>query len=214
MSQLRLLSWNVNGLRSVYKKHFLDWMQMTDPDILCLQETKAHEDQLPDDLRSVEGYYAYFSNAEKKGYSGVATYTKLRPQRVSYGMNQEKFDNEGRVLVTDFGDFLLYNIYFPNGKASAERLKYKLEFYDAFLDHILTLKNSGRNIIICGDVNTAHKEIDLARPKDNEKISGFLPIERAWIDKFLEHGFVDTFRLFHDDGICGRERETGISAGV
>ncbi|MBN1153579.1 exodeoxyribonuclease III [candidate division KSB1 bacterium] len=200
MDELKLFSWNVNGLRAVYKKNFLDWFREINPDILCLQETKAHEDQLPEDLRFIKGYDSFFSSAEKKGYSGVATYSKIKPQVVMHGIDQPEYDSEGRILITDYGDILLYNIYFPNGKASKERLNYKLEFYDAFFDHILIQKKAGRNIVICGDVNTAHREVDLARPKDNEKTSGFLPIERAWIDKFLAHGFVDTFRMFHEEG--------------
>jgi exodeoxyribonuclease-3 len=197
MKKIRILSWNVNGLRSAYKKGFLDWFSKEKPDILCLQETKAKEEQLPSDLKEVKGYYSYFSSAERKGYSGVALYTKLKPESIKTGFRIKKFDNEGRIQIIDYKSFILFNIYFPNGKASRERLNYKMDFYDSFLIYVDKLKNKGKKLIICGDVNTAHKEIDLARPKENEKISGFLPEERAWIDKFLSHGYIDTFRMFN-----------------
>jgi exodeoxyribonuclease-3 len=197
--EIRILSWNVNGLRAVHKKGFIEWVLAENPDILCVQETKAAKEQLPRALKSIEGYHAYFCEAEKKGYSGVAIYTKIKPKNVEYGFGIPKFDGEGRILVADYGDFVLLNIYFPNGKMSAERLDYKLEFYDALLDYANKLKNAGKNLVICGDLNTAHKEIDIARPKANEKISGFLPQERAWIDKFISQGYVDTFRMFNKD---------------
>ena len=197
---MRLISWNVNGIRAVHKKGlFLGWIEEEQPDVLCLQETKAHESQLPEALTKVEGYSSWFSTPERKGYSGVALYTKEEPRSVSFGLGVERFDNEGRTVVADFDDFVLLGIYFPNGKRSAERLRYKMEFYDAFLDYVENLRREGRNVVVCGDVNTAHKEIDLARPKENEKISGFLPEERAWMDTFLERGYVDTFRQFHQE---------------
>ncbi len=199
MKKIRILSWNVNGLRAVHKKGFLEWVKKEQPDILCLQETKAQEEQLPDELRNVDGYHAYFSSAVKKGYSGVAIYTKEKPKSVKKGFGIEKFDSEGRILIAEYPGFILLNIYYPNGKAREERLKYKMDFYDVFLDYVNKLKKKGKNVIICGDVNTAHKEIDLARPKENEKISGFLPEEREWIDKFLSHGYIDTFRMFNQE---------------
>jgi len=195
----RLLSWNVNGIRAVQKKGFLDWFKKENPDILCLQETKAHPDQLDDVLKNVDEYDSYFSSAEKKGYSGVVTYTKLKPMSVRQGIGIKKFDSEGRFIITEFDEFTLFNIYFPNGKASDERLQYKMEFYETFLKHCKKLFKEGKKIVICGDVNTAHKEIDLARPKENSVISGFLPEEREWIDKFLAAGFVDTFRMFNQE---------------
>ena len=198
MGTIRALSWNVNGLRAALKKGFLDWFAQASPDILCLQETKAAEDQIPPDVRDMPGYNAYFSSAERKGYSGVALYTKTKPVQVTFGLGIERFDNEGRIIIADYEQYSLFNIYFPNGKASSERLKYKMEFYEAFLDFVDKTKQGGRQVVICGDVNTAHKEIDLARPKANETISGFLPEERAWIDKFLSHGYVDIFRAFND----------------
>ena len=198
MTTIRALSWNVNGLRAVHKKGFLDWFGQESPQILCLQETKASEDQLPAGLTRIDGYDAYFSLPEKKGYSGVALYSTITPHEVTYGLGVEKFDSEGRVIVADYGDFLLFNVYFPNGRSSVERLEYKMEFYDAFLEFINRMKLEGRHIVVCGDVNTAHKEIDLARPKANETTSGFLPQERAWIDELLSHGYVDIFRRFND----------------
>jgi len=199
MLDLRIVSWNVNGLRAIQKKGFLKWVLSDNPDILCLQETKTNYEDVPKPLKRVNGYHTYFCQAEKKGYSGVATYSKIKPKKVEYGFEIKKFDSEGRILITDYEKFVLLNIYFPNGKMSQERLNYKLEFYDALLDHANKLKDEGRNVIICGDLNTAHKKIDIARPKANEKISGFLPIERAWIDKFLENGYLDTFRIFNNE---------------
>lgn len=196
---MRILSWNVNGLRAAAAKGFAAWLQKERPEVLCLQETKAHPDQLPAEVREIAGYNAWFVAGERKGYSGVATYTRLEPAVVRAGFGSRRFDAEGRTLVHDFGAFLLYNIYFPNGQSSAERLAYKMAFYDAFLRHITKVVKEGRDVVICGDVNTAHKEIDLARPKENSKTSGFLPEERAWIDKFLGRGFVDTFRMFHEE---------------
>ena len=204
MSKLKLLSWNVNGIRAQEKKGFLDWLKKENPDILCVQETKANIDQLTKDLINPDGYKTFWSSAEKKGYSGVATFTKnstkTEPKKTEHGFVIKKFDSEGRILINDYDDFILFNIYFPNGQRDEERLKYKLAFYDEFLKYADKLKGKGRKIIICGDVNTAHSEIDLARPKENENTSGFLPIERKWMDQFVEHGYVDTFRHFYQDG--------------
>ncbi len=199
MSGIRILSWNVNGIRAAEKKGFLDWFASERPDILCLQETKAAEEQLSASLKNVEGYDAYFNSAERKGYSGVAIYTKPQPAQVTSSFPVESFTQEGRVLSVEYGDFVLFNVYFPNGKASSERLKYKMDFYDDFLGFVEEVKQGGKNVVICGDVNTAHKEIDLARPRENENVSGFLAEERAWIDKLLEHGYVDTFRVFNQE---------------
>jgi exodeoxyribonuclease III len=200
MKTLRILSWNVNGIRAVHNKNALESIFETRPDIICLQETKAAEDQLDSPIREKPGYTSFFSSAEKKGYSGVAIYTMIQPANIQKGFGINRFDSEGRILIADYQDFVLFNIYYPNGKQSAERLAYKMEFYDAFLEYADRLKNQGRNLVICGDVNTAHKEIDLARPKENEKVSGFLPEERAWMDKFIEHGYIDTFRVFNQEG--------------
>jgi len=200
MPKLKLLSWNVNGIRAAQKKGFLNWLLKESPDIICVQETKAHIEQLTKDLISPNGYKTCWSSGEKKGYSGVATFTKLEPLSVETGFGVKKFDTEGRILITDYKDFILFNIYFPNGQRNEERLNYKLSFYDEFLKYVEKLKAKGRKIIICGDVNTAHKEIDLARPKENQNSSGFLPIERKWMDKFVERGYIDTFRHFHKEG--------------
>jgi exodeoxyribonuclease-3 len=196
---MKIISWNVNGIRAAYKKGIYDWINKENPDILCLQEIKAMQNQIPDELRDIPGYYLYINSAIKKGYSGVATFTKKKPNEITTKFDIEKFDSEGRIMITEFPSYTLFNIYFPNGKKNEERLKYKLDFYDTFLSYSDNLKKNGRNIIVCGDFNTAHKEIDLARPKQNEKNSGFLPIERQWIDKFIRHGYVDTFRQFNNN---------------
>jgi exodeoxyribonuclease-3 len=200
MKTLKLLSWNVNGIRAALKKGFLDWFAGEDADIVCLQETKASPEQLGEELTAIPGYQAFFSSSKvKKGYSGVVIYTKLAPKSVAYGMGEPRFDDEGRIVCAEYADFTLYCVYFPNGKASKERLAYKMDFYAAFQKHVVKQVKKGKQIVVCGDVNTAHKEIDLARPKENEKISGFLPEERAWIDGFLAEGFIDTFRLFNQE---------------
>jgi exodeoxyribonuclease-3 len=194
---MRLISWNVNGLRAVAKKGFLDWVTHETPDILCLQEIKAEADQLPADVREIAGYFSFYNPSRtRKGYSGVAIYSKKQPIDVRYGLDFEEFDQEGRVLIAEYEEMILLNVYFPNGGGGPERLKYKLDFYDAFLVHIEKLRKIGKYIVFCGDINTAHYEIDLARPKENEKNTGFLPEERAWIDELIYHGYVDTFRNF------------------
>ncbi len=200
MAKMRLVSWNVNGIRAAHRKEAFQWFYREKPDILCLQETKALIEQFPRELAVIDEYTVHAVSAVRKGYSGVATLSRLEPKSTTPGFGVTRFDDEGRTLISDFGDFTLLNVYFPNGKASPERLKYKLEFYDAFLDYVTTLRNDGIPVIICGDVNTAHMEIDLARPKENEKISGFLPEERAWIDRLVDAGFLDTFRLFTTTG--------------
>jgi exodeoxyribonuclease-3 len=189
---MKFVSWNVNGIRAVYKKGFVEWLTKESPDILAIQETKAHIDQLPHDLVNIEGYQSYFCSGIRKGYSGVAIYTKIKPESVEYGFGIEKFDQEGRILILKFTKFTFIDIYYPNGKSGDERLKFKLEFYQAFLEYLL--KHKDENFVICGDVNTAHTEIDLARPKENVKSSGFLPEERTFLDQFLESGLIDTFR--------------------
>jgi exodeoxyribonuclease III len=194
---MRIISWNVNGIRAADRKGFFDWFKQDSPDVFCVQEIKAMPNQFPPHLKNTPGYHVYINSAERKGYSGVTTYSKIKPIHVKNGFGIEKFDSEGRTLITEFEDFILFNIYFPNGKQSQERLDYKLEFYDTFLAYSDNLKAEGKNIVVCGDFNTAHKEMDLARPKANEEISGFLPIERAWIDRFIDHGYTDTFRKFN-----------------
>jgi exodeoxyribonuclease III len=197
---MRILSWNVNGLRAVMNKGFLEWLEKDSPDVLCIQETRADPAQLSKDVLEHDSYHSYWSSSSiKKGYSGVATFCKEEPLKVERGLGIEKFDIEGRILMTEFKKFILFNIYFPNGKASSDRLNFKLEFYDAFLNKIDSLKKKGKMVIFCGDVNTAHKEIDLTHPKNNEKISGFLPIERKWMDRVIEHGYLDSLREFHTE---------------
>ncbi len=172
-------------------------MSQASPDVLCLQETKAQPEQLDPSLLEVAGYHSYWCSAERKGYSGVATFTKRNPLSVQCGFSRIEFDSEGRVLITEFPEFQLFNIYFPNGKRDKIRLDYKMDFYEAILGYWQSLRRKGKSLVICGDYNTAHKEIDLARPKENEGVSGFLPIEREWMDRLVELGYVDTFRLFN-----------------
>ncbi|MCX5991757.1 MAG: exodeoxyribonuclease III [Chloroflexi bacterium] len=199
MTEINILCWNVNGIRAVGGKGFLEWLYRERPDVLCLQETKAQPDQLGKDLLEPKDYYTYWNYPARKGYSGVASLTREKPIRVQNGLGIPEFDTEGRVLITEYPAFILLNIYFPNGKKDEQRLKYKMDFYEAFLKFIDSLRGQGKGIIICGDFNTAHREIDLARPKENEKVSGFLPMERAWMDKFVAHGYVDTFREFNKE---------------
>ncbi len=201
---MKLISWNVNGIRAWYKKGALDEILKQNPDILCFQETKAHPEQLSPQILNIPGYYSYFDHSKiKKGYSGVAVYTKIKPDKIKYGMGIEKFDQEGRLLELHFKNFagkkdvVLFNVYFPNGGGGPERLSYKLEFYDTFLSYIEKLRKSGKSIIFCGDVNTAHEEIDIARPKENEKNTGFLRIERDWMDTVVNKAYIDTFRHLH-----------------
>ena len=191
---MKIYSWNVNGIRSIMKKGFLNWFQEEKPDILCIQETKAHPDQLSFELKQVDSYQVTFASAKKAGYSGTATYSAPQAKRIQVGLGEDRFDQEGRTIISYYPHFVLFNIYFPNGKARQERLTYKMDYYYFLLDYLKDLKKREQNIIITGDVNTAHREIDLARPKANEKISGFLKKEREWIDKLLDAGFIDTYR--------------------
>jgi len=199
MREVKLLCWNVNGIRAVLKHGFLEWLAKESPDALCLQETKATPDDLPEVLLKPAGYCAYWNYPEKKGYAGVATFSKEQPLKVQKGFGAPSFDKEGRVIVSEHPGFTLFNVYFPNGKKDAERLKFKMGFYEAFLSYIEPLRKKGGKLVICGDYNTAHKEIDLARPKENSKVSGFLPEERAWMDRLVSLGYVDTFRLFNKE---------------
>jgi exodeoxyribonuclease-3 len=194
-----MISWNVNGIRAVFKKGLTDFIYKEEADIYCFQETKAKPEQIPPEFKKIGGYRTYFSSPVRKGYSGVAVYTKIKPRKVNYELGISRFDEEGRVMILDFEDYVLLNVYFPNGGASPARLDYKMDFYDHFLRFINDLRDEGKKIIFCGDVNTAHKEIDLARPKANEKNTGFLPQERAWIDKVIKSGYLDTFRLFNKE---------------
>jgi len=193
---MRIICWNVNGIRAAQKKGLIEYITREQPDILCLQETKAQKEQLDKALTDIDGYTSYFFSAEKKGYSGVAIYTKVKPNKVVTGCDASRFDVEGRVLRADYDKFTLYNIYFPNGGRGPERVRYKLDFYDQLLEQWEELRAEGRPLIICGDYNTAHKEIDVARAEEWSKVSGFLPEERAWLDKIIDMGYIDIFRKF------------------
>ena len=199
MKETKILCWNVNGIRAAQKHGFLEWLYRESIDILCLQETKAHPEQLDKDLQEPHGYYAYWNYPERKGYSGVATFTREKPLRVQNDFGIQDFDIEGRVIISEYPQFIIFNVYFPNGQKDESRLKYKMDFYDTFLDFVEPLRQKGEKLIICGDFNTAHTEIDLARPKENKNMSGFLPTERAWLDKLVAHGYIDTFRHFNKE---------------
>lgn len=197
---MRIVSWNVNGIRAIHKKGNAEFLRTVGADIIALQETKADVEQVHEELRALPDYHAYFSSSKvKKGYSGVAVYTKREPEAARNGIGTPRFDDEGRIIELDFGTFVFWNVYFPNGGMGPHRLEYKLDFYDAFLERIETVRAEGKSVIFCGDVNTAHEEIDLARPKENETNTGFLPEERAWLDELANLGYVDTFRHFYPD---------------
>jgi len=196
---VKITTWNVNGYRAVLRKDALDWIPDVEPDVLCFQEIKVQLDQISEEDATIEGYEAVWNPAERKGYSGVVTFTKDEPLDVEKGIGFDKFDGEGRLIRTRYDDFYLYNIYFPNGGQGNKRVPFKLEFYERLLNVCDGLHQQGKNIIITGDFNTAHNEIDLANPKSNEKNTGFLPEEREWIDKYLEHNFVDAFRELYPE---------------
>jgi exodeoxyribonuclease III len=195
---IKIISWNVNGIRAVEKKGFVDWMQLESPDILCVQETKAHPEQLSQELKEVDEYESFWASAEKRGYSGVAIYTKKKPLEVRV-LGDERFDSEGRVLILLFDDFAVVNAYFPNSQEGGKRLDYKLDFCNTLLETCDSYVKQGIQIVLTGDYNIAHKRIDLKNPDRNENNPGFFPVERAWMDQFIEAGYVDTFRLFCQD---------------
>jgi exodeoxyribonuclease-3 len=198
MREIRLFSWNVNGLRACTRKGFSEWLRDAAPDVLALQEVRATPEQLEEEARSPTGYQVLFHPASRPGYSGVALYTVIQPKLVTIGgLDEPRFDTEGRLIIADYGDFLLYNGYFPNGGDDLSRVPYKLEFSEAVLQHAERQRRAGRGIVICGDVNTAHQEIDLAHPKANRKNTGFLPEECAWVSRLLDHGYRDVFRERH-----------------
>jgi exodeoxyribonuclease-3 len=199
MPPIYIYTWNVNGLRAAERKGFLDWLDQTRPDILCLQETKAEPGQLSPALLSPSGYRTYWSSAERKGYSGVGLITRLEPTSVEEGLGIPKFDREGRTLVADFDSFVLITSYVPNGSRDHSRVPFKMEYKQALLDTCERLRSQGRSVIVCGDINTAHSEIDLARPRQNQNTTGFLPRERAWIDRFLALGYKDVFRELYPE---------------
>lgn len=204
--QATIISWNVNGLRAVHKKGNFEAVLEENPDILCIQETKSLPDQLPPEIKEILGYHSYFHfPTQKKGYSGVAIYSKAKPINVSRDIGIKTMDQEGRLIMAEYPSttlgtgFTLINVYFPNGGGAPERLRYKLDFYDYFLEFIDRLHEKQKNILFCGDLNVAHKPIDLARPRENENHIGFLPIEKAWVDRLISHGWVDVFRHFYPD---------------
>jgi len=196
---VKITTWNVNGFRAVLRKNAFEWIPDVDPDVLCFQEIKATLNQISAEEAIIEPYEGIWNPAERKGYSGTATYFKNSPLSHEKGFGIEHFDVEGRVIQLKYPDFYLYNIYFPNGGEGNKRVPYKLEFYEAFLEICDDLHAKGENIIITGDFNTAHQEIDLANPKQNEKNTGFLPEERVWIDRYLEHGFKDAYRELYPE---------------
>ena len=200
--KIKLISWNVNGLRAAIKNNFFASVQQMDPDVLAIQETKLQENQLTAEMTNIQGYESCWSHASvKKGYSGVGAYTRIKPQRINTRLGISKFDQEGRLIELDFEDFIFFNVYFPNGQMSDERLQYKLDFYEKFFEYTDSYKKQNRSLIITGDYNTAHNEIDLKNPKANENTSGFLRIERDWLDRISQKGYVDTFRHFFPDTV-------------
>ncbi len=216
--KFRILCWNVNGIRAIWKKGFQEWFVKENPDVLCLQETKAQPEQLAEEIMRIGDFKSYFFSAEKKGYSGVAVYSRQEPLQVNSGFNNPQFDSEGRVLEVEYEKFVLYNVYFPNGGRGPDRVKYKLDFYAELFKRAEFIRKQKKNIIVCGDYNTAHKEIDLARPGPNAKTSGFLSEERAWIDKIINMGYIDIFREYNKEPgqytywdviTRARERNTG-----
>jgi len=195
---MKIISWNVNGLRAVYKRGFLDWLKKTDADIVCLQEIKIQKEQIPSQLANPENYYSYFNLAKRKGYSGVTIYSKRSPLSAEQKMGLARFDEEGRMLRLDYPEFVLINFYLPHGGRNKENLCYKLKVYGYLFKYLGKLKN--RKIVLVGDFNIAHKEIDLARPKQNQNNVMFTPEERETIEKLIKLGFIDSFRQFHKEG--------------
>jgi len=196
---MKVMSYNVNGIRAAIKKGFLDWLKAADPDVICLQEIKAHKEQL--DLKEFEdlGYrYQYWYSANKKGYSGVAILSKYKPDNVTYGTDIETMDFEGRNLRLDFNDFSVMSLYLPSG-TNGDRLDFKLNYMDQFQEYVNELKKDIPNLLICGDYNICHEAIDIHNPVQNKNTSGFLPVERKWIDDFIKSGFIDTFRYFNKE---------------
>lgn len=196
---MKIITWNVNGIRSVIQKGFFEFVESQNPDLLCLQETKVHPDQLDEAIQSPSGWRTFWSSAQRPGYSGTATFCRVTPEEVHYGFGIPKFDAEGRMVVTRFPKFLLYNVYFPNGGAREERHLFKQEFLKRFGSHLVRKARAGENIILVGDYNVGYLDIDVYDPKALSTESGFLPEERKWMVGFLESGFVDGFRYFHPD---------------
>lgn len=196
---IKIFSWNVNGIRAIQNKGFMDWFKNHNGDIICLQETKAQYDQIDYFLKNVEGYKSYWFSAERKGYSSVAIYTGIEPSNIKNGFDSARFDIEGRVIFAEYEKFVLANVYFPNGGRGPERVTYKLDFYDELFFYLEKNYRDRKGIIVTGDFNTAHKEIDLAEPEKNRSNSGFLPEEREWLDKLINLGYTDVFRKFNKE---------------
>lgn len=196
---MRIISYNLNGIRAAMKKGLLDWLKQDPADVICIQETKAAKDNVDHKQFTDLGYYDYWYSAQKKGYSGVAVFTKIKPDNVVYGTGHAMSDDEGRVIQLDFGKTRLINAYFPSGTSGDIRQTYKYQWLDEFYDYLQSLRIKYPNLILCGDYNIAHKEIDIHDPKGNKNSSGFLPEERQWMDKFLENGWVDSFREIHKE---------------
>lgn len=196
---MRVISYNVNGIRAAIKKGFMDWLATDPADVVCLQETKAMKENIDHEALNALGYENYWFSANKKGYSGVAIFTKKKPTEVFYGTGIEQSDFEGRVIRADFGDVTVINAYFPSGTSGTERQTYKYQWLDEFYDYLNELRKTRPNLIVCGDYNICHKEIDIHNPVGNKKSSGFLPEERAWMDKWFDNGYVDTFRHFNKE---------------
>lgn len=198
---LKFISWNVNGIRAAEKKGFLEWLAGCGADVVAIQETKAHPEQLSQELLTPAGYQSTWNWAEKKGYSGTAIYARQAAVTVIRGLNEPRFDTEGRVLIHEYDAFVFFNIYFPNGGRGPEWVAHKLAFYRRFLQVAQGYMQAGKPVVMTGDVNTSFAEIDLARPKDNETHSGFMPEERAGLGEFFQLGLIDTFRHLHPDTV-------------
>lgn len=197
---VKISSYNLNGIRAAHRKGLVDWFTESKPDIVCFQELKAHEDQIPEEIANLD-YHKFYHTAEKKGYSGVAIYSKEKPLNVEYGMDVDWVDEEGRVLLAEFENFIVVSLYAPSGTTGDIRQDMKFKWMDAFPDYVKKIKKKNKPFVICGDYNIAHTEIDIHNPKANKKTSGFLPEERAWVTNFLDNGMHDVFRELHKDEV-------------
>lgn len=198
---MKITTWNINGIRAAIQKGIDKWIKEFSPEVMCFQEIKAKPDQIDGSVFQKFGYECHWNSGERPGYSGVGVLVKDKPDQIKYGLDNPKFDKEGRVIQLSYPGFELFNIYFPNGGRELERVPFKLDFYSYLLDYCDRLHKNNKSIILTGDFNTAHKEIDLKHPKENQKNTGFLPEERVWIDYYLQHGFVDIYRILYPDRI-------------
>jgi len=195
----KIISYNVNGIRSAISKGWIEWLKATNPDVICLQEIKALPEQIDPLPIQALGYHLYWYPAQKKGYSGVAIFSKMKPDHIEYGCNKKEYDDEGRALRLDYGDFSVMSVYMPSGSSGDLRQSFKMVWLDFFYNYIQHLQKTRKKLIICGDYNICHKPIDIHNPKSNANSSGFLPEEREWIDQFMKSGFIDTFRHFNKE---------------